>query len=317
MTTKQIYNQIINLGIKADLRGAARVKKQLAKLKAKYQEMKTKDKVGFDLESLNNPYSDSRVLYSSDKPIKTILAGIDIEGSEILLAKQMGIDLVISHHPHGVALAALHDVMSMQAEILADYGVPINIAQSLIKLRISEVNRRISPSNHNQVVDLARTADVDFMCAHTPADNLAAEFLINLYENNNKDLDTVGDLIDLLKTIPEYQEAIKMKNGPKIFVGAPENYLGKVVFTEITGGTSGSKDVYERMSQYGIGTIVGMHMSEEHRVEAEKHHINVVIAGHMSSDSLGMNLLLDEIEKKGVEILPIGGLIRVRRYKKK
>jgi len=315
MTTRQIYDLAINLGTKADLRGPQRIKKQLDKLQKKYKELSSKDKAEFDEDSLSNPYADSRVLYTSNKPVKTILAGIDIDGAEILLAKQLGVDLVISHHPHGIGLAGLSDVMSMQAEILADYGVPINIAQSLIKLRTSEVSRRLSPENHNHVVDIAKVADVDFACTHTPADNLAAEFLINLYEKSKKNLDTVEDLINLLKTVPEYQEAIKLKSGPKIFVGAPENYLGKVVFTEITGGTSGSKAVYERMSQYGIGTIVGMHMSEEHRAEAEKHHINVVIAGHMSSDSLGMNLLLDEIEKNGIDILPVGGLIRVKRFK--
>jgi hypothetical protein len=55
-------------------------------------------------------------------------------------------------------------------------------------------------------------------------------------------------------------------------------------------------------------------MSEEHRKEAEKYHINVVITGHMASDSLGMNLLLDEIEKQGIEIVPISGLIRIKRF---
>jgi hypothetical protein len=56
-------------------------------------------------------------------------------------------------------------------------------------------------------------------------------------------------------------------------------------------------------------------MSEEHKKEAEKYHLNVVIAGHMASDSLGMNLLLDEIEKKGVEVVAVSGLIRVKRFK--
>ncbi len=46
-------------------------------------------------------------------------------------------------------------------------------------------------------------------------------------------------------------------------------------------------------------------------------HMNVVIAGHMSSDSLGMNLFLDELEKQGIEIVPCSGLIRVSRNKKK
>ena len=73
--------------------------------------------------------------------------------------------------------------------------------------------------------------------------------------------------------------------------------------------------MYEKMSQAGIGTILSMHIGEESRKEAEKHHINVVVAGHMSSDSLGMNLFLDELEKKGVKIVPTSGLIRVSRNK--
>jgi hypothetical protein len=119
-----------------------------------------------------------------------------------------------------------------------------------------------------------------------------------------------------LKEIPEYREAGKNNAGPKLFAGSPENHCGKIAITEFTGGTDGSKDMFEKMAQAGIGTIVGMHMGEEHRKEAEKNHINVVIAGHMSSDSLGMNLFLDELEKKGVEVVPLAGLIRVKRSKK-
>ena len=74
--------------------------------------------------------------------------------------------------------------------------------------------------------------------------------------------------------------------------------------------------MYEKISQAGIGTIMGMHMGEEHRKEAEKNHINVVIAGHMASDSLGMNLFLDELEKKGITVVPCSGLIRVKRFLK-
>jgi putative NIF3 family GTP cyclohydrolase 1 type 2 len=59
-----------------------------------------------------------------------------------------------------------------------------------------------------------------------------------------------------------------------------------------------------------------MHMSEPHRLEAEKHHINVIVAGHMASDSLGVNLFLDELEKKGIKVVPMSGLIRVKRGKK-
>ena len=96
-----------------------------------------------------------------------------------------------------------------------------------------------------------------------------------------------------------------------------ENYCGKVAVTELTGGTEGAKDIYQAMANAGIGTVISMHQSEEHREEAQKAHVNVVIAGHLSSDSLGMNLFLDELEKKGVEVVACSGLIRVSRAKKR
>ena len=151
------------------------------------------------------------------------------------------------------------------------------------------------------------------MNSHTPCDNLAARFLKNLVEE--KKPERVGGLIDLLKEIPEYKEAMKIGAGPKIFVGGKENRCGKIALTEITGGTEGSPKLYEKMAQAGIGTVIGMHISEEHRKEAEAAHLNVVIAGHMSSDSLGVNLFLDELEKRSIEIIPCSGFTRISRAK--
>jgi len=48
---------------------------------------------------------------------------------------------------------------------------------------------------------------------------------------------------------------------------------------------------------------------------AREAHLNVVVAGHCPSDSLGMNLFLDELEKRGIEIITCSGLIRVSRIK--
>lgn len=311
MFLKDIYQLAIDLGIKADLRGADRVHKNLAKLKEAYNQLNEEQRSEFDLEKLTNPYSDSRLLYDNGREIRKILVGIDIDPQEIILAKQLGYDTVISHHPEGEALADLGDVMHLQAEVLAQYGVPINVAQAITKERISEVARGVSPANHYRTVDAAKLLDINLVCLHTPCDNLAAKFLDDYLKT--KEIELVGDLIKALKEIPEYQQAQKRKAGPKIFAGDKDNYAGRVALTEITGGTTNSKDIYEKIAQAGIGTIVGMHMSEENKKEAAKYHVNVVIAGHMSSDSLGVNLLLDEIEKRGVEVKPFSGLIRVKR----
>ena len=313
MTTKEIYELAVKMGMKSDLRGPLEVKKYLERAKNNYNKLDRESKKYFDKEKLENPYSDTRILVDNKKKkINKVMVGIDIDGAEFLLADRMGdIDLAISHHPDGKALADLHSVMDLQARVLADYGVPINIAESVIKPRISEVGRSVHPVNHNKVVDIARVLKIDYMCTHTIADNLGANFLVKLIKR--KKPETVEDVMDVLDSIPEYKQGRYTHAGPKIFVGRKDNSCGKVVVTEFTGGTSGAKEIYEKMAQYGIGTIVGMHMKEDYRKEAEKYHINVVIAGHIASDSLGMNLFLDQIEKKGIQILTVGGLLRIKR----
>ena len=314
MKIKEIYNLAINKGIEADFRGRGGIERFLKRKKEKYEKLSEKEKEEFDKEALENPYLDSRILnISQDKEIKRILVGIDIEPAEILLAKEIGnIDLIISHHPLGKGLAHLSDVMELRCDVLNQYGVPINIAEGLMKERIDEVARGINARNHQRTVDSARLLGFNLICLHTVCDNLAAKFLKDRIEKEDS-LMRIEDLLNLLKEIPEYQEAIKIGAGPKIFVGDPERRCGKIAITEITGGTEGSPKLYEKMANAGIGTVVGMHQSEEHRKEAEAANINVVIAGHMSSDSLGMNLFLDELEKRGIEIVPCSGLIRVSR----
>jgi len=316
MKTNEIYNLAINKGIETDFRGKEGIEKLLKRRKEKFEKLSEEEKKDFDIESLKNPYLDSQILYvSEDKEIKKVLVGIDIEPAEILLAKEIGnVDLIIAHHPLGKGLANLHEVMELQCDVLNQYGVPINVAEGLMKERIEEVARGVNAVNHQRTVDVARILKLNLINTHTPADNLAAEFIKKTIDRENPE--RIEDLMKVLKEIPEYKEAMKIGAGPKIFVGSEENRCGKIAITEFTGGTEPTPKIYERMAQAGIGTIIGMHISEEHKKEAETANINVVIAGHMSSDSLGMNLFLDELEKQGIEIIPCSGFIRVSRLGK-
>ncbi|XOA42672.1 MAG: NGG1p interacting factor NIF3 [Candidatus Nealsonbacteria bacterium] len=315
MKIKEIFNLAINKAIEADFRGREGVKNLLKRRNKKYEKLSEEEKRNFDREALKNPYLDSRILnVAEDKEIKKVLVGIDIHPAEILLAKEVGlIDLIISHHPLGKALANLSEVMELQCDVLNQYGVPINIAEGLMKERISEVARGVSKLNHQRTVDAAKILKFNLMCLHTVCDNLAARFLKEEIEKEGDNIMRIEDLVEFLENIQEYKKAREFGSGPKIFVGNKENRCGKIALTEITGGTEGSPKLYEKMAIAGIGTIIGMHISEEHKKEAEAANINVVIAGHMSSDSLGVNLFLDELEKRGIKIIPCSGLIRVSR----
>jgi putative NIF3 family GTP cyclohydrolase 1 type 2 len=314
MKTQEIYRLGIEFGMKNDLRPLVEVKKKMDRLKKQFEKLSSEEKKSFDQERLTNPYMDSTVHFDAGKKIKTVMAGIDIDAGELLIAKQLGVDAVIAHHPVGKGLSYLDDVMHLQADVLAQYGVPINVAESLMRVRISEVSRGVNPANHFKSPMAAENLGMSFLNVHTPADNAVATFLKNLIEKNKPEY--VSEILDLLEKVPEYKDAKKYGLGPTLFAGNKENRTGRIAVTEITGGTEGSVKMYEKMSQAGIGTIIAMHQSEEHRKEAEKAHINVVIAGHISSDNIGMNLFLDELEKKGIQIIPCSGLSRFSRVKK-
>ena len=321
MKLRRLYETVVSKGIDADPRGRKDVLKSLANVRKKYEGMKSDEKEYFDLEQLTNPYADTRILNGTgDEEVKTVLAGIDMETGEVLLAEKLSsrgtpIDLIISHHPEGKAYANFYEVMYMQAGILSKFGVPINVAEGLLEGRIREVERRLSPANHTRASDAARLLDIPFMCMHTPTDNMVAGFLQNAFDK--KKPDTLGDVVDMLMKIPEYREAAGNNSGPRVLLGAKERSAGNI-FVDMTGGTEGAKDIFKSLVHSGVNTIVGMHLSEDHRKEAEKHHMNVVIAGHISSDNLGVNLMLDEIQKKErLNVLACSGFRRFERNSKK
>ena len=320
MTLQAIYDLAVKLAIEHDPRGQTIARDEMRRYKAEYEKLPNEEKPYYDKEYFKNPYSDSRILHapSANHKVKKMFAGIDCDEAELLLADRLGdIDLVVSHHTQGTALADLPAVMGLQVEIMHQAGVPVHVAENLLTSRIAEVNRGVLPVNDHKAVDIARLLNMGYMNTHTLTDNLVATFFNSLLKKKEKDLRYVGDVMDLLMSIPEYQIAKHQKSGPSIYVGNPKRRAGRIAATEMTGGTNGAKEMFEELSRAGVGTIIGMHMREDPRKIAEQHHLNVIIAGHISSDSLGMNLMLDEIEQRGVEVVPVGGLIRVKRFKQK
>lgn len=316
MKIGEIYRLAIEKGMGKDPRSKAAVEKLLEKENRQYKEMKDEEKKEYDQDKLFNPYGDSRLLFGDpDLEVARVLTGIDMETGEVLLADRISgrgqkIDLIIAHHPEGKAMSALYQVMRLQEDVLAKFGVPINVAEGIMASRINEVKLGLMPLNHNRAVDAARLLDIPIMCVHTPADNLVNDYIQTLMDE--KKPETLNDVVKLLKEIPEYAEAVNYNAGPAIVIGSKEKRAGRVM-VDMTGGTSGSEDAYAKLSAAGVGTLIVMHIGEKHRKEAEKNHVNVIIAGHMASDSLGLNLFLDELARRGIEIIPCAGLLRYER----
>lgn len=318
MKLKDLYQRVIEAGVENDLRDRDEIQRILTEEKEKLEKLAADDREYFDEDRLFNPFSDTRVLYGDpETEVKKVIAGIDMEEGEVLLTYLLNkdlnqkIDLIIAHHPEGYALSRLFDVMKLQADLLANCGITVSVAEKLMEKRISEIERRLMPINHNRTVDVAKLLRLPLMCIHTAADNCVTNCLKKMFERENPA--KLKDLLKLLKNIPEYKIAARLQLPPKIVSGSDENKCGKI-FVDMTGGTEGAKEIYEKYASSGVSTIVGMHISEEHLENAKKANLNVVIAGHIASDTLGLNLLLDEIEKKEkLEFVCVSGFERIRR----
>ncbi|MFA5313051.1 MAG: NGG1p interacting factor NIF3 [Methanomassiliicoccales archaeon] len=316
MKLGDIYRMAIELGMENDPRTKDDLTSDLRRVQNNYDKMESKEKARFDVDSLWNPYADSRVLNGSlDAEIEGVLWGIDITPAEILLAdrlKEKGkkIDAVIGHHPRGMAGASLHEVMHVMEYLMQSEGVPITVAEDILAPRIREVHNSIAVQNNNQAVDAAKLLGIPLMCLHCCTDNLVQKYIEALVERIRPD--RVGDIVDALLELPEHDFMARNNNPPEIYVGDGNRRAGKVM-VKMCGGTSGPKEMFEKLSDAGVGTYMCMHLPENQLEEAKKHHINVIITGHMASDSLGVNLLADKVEARGVEIIPCSGFVRVRR----
>jgi hypothetical protein len=316
---REIYETAVRMGIAADPRGKAGVDEFLARTRKRFDSLPDHLKALVDKEDLTNPFNDTRIYVGDpDTEVKTLIGGIDMNTGEVLLADRLrekgtAIDAIYTHHPEGWGLTKLDSVMEVQADIWAGLGVPIQAGEKFILERMDEIKRRLMPVNYDQAIDAARLLEIPFFSAHTPTDNLVVDYL-NTYLAKKKPA-FIEDVQKALLEIPEYRTAALKGAGPYVGKSSPGARAGKI-WVDMTGGTEGPKKVIEKLADSGVGTIVGMHMGEELREQAEKNNIHVVVAGHMSSDSLGINLFLDELERNGVKTIATSGLTRVHRDKR-
>jgi len=244
-----------------------------------------------------------------------------MEVGEILLADRLNekgrkVDALIAHHPSGMAFARLYDVMGMQADIFHKFGVSISVAEDLMSKRAKEVGEKLMPANHYRTYNAAKLLEISIMNMHTLTDNCVATYLQKRFDKEKPK--KVSDIMDILIQEPEYQEYSK-RGVPPVILNGEKSRKVKKVFVDMTGGTEGAKDIYKNLAGAGVDTVVGMHFSPEHKKSIQEARMNAVIAGHISSDVLGLNIMLDEIEKKlgRLTVVETSGFIRVKRRVRK
>ena len=79
--------------------------------------------IGLNLVGWKKTPSDSAI-HIRGRNIRKVLISVDVTTAELLLAKNMGCDAVIAHHPIGVSSIKFHGVFGRHTEYMVENGVP-------------------------------------------------------------------------------------------------------------------------------------------------------------------------------------------------
>ncbi|MFX0087313.1 MAG: hypothetical protein ACFFAU_16805, partial [Candidatus Hodarchaeota archaeon] len=164
--------------------------------------------------------------------------------------------------------------------------------------------------NYDAIPSFARLIDMPFLNIHCPSDELGRRLISNAIQDlgekrNDPSLKDVQNYLE--SSFKEFQIA---KTKIEIAKGESETSLGSWIFSHgaLTNGGFAIADCYYRN---GVDTVIYIHIAPVELSQILKLKTGqLMITGHLSSDSIGINPFLDKLEEKGVEVTAIGGLIR-------
>ncbi len=156
----------------------------------------------------------------------------------------------------------------------------------------------------------AEGLDLGLMNIHLPCDEVGRRILQE-QADELAPFATVSDLIERYASLPEIKGAAE---GVCLACGSGDAELGRVVVVHAA-GVNGGYPVADALFESGVDTVVYIHLfSEEQRDRLrEENKGNLILTGHYGSDSLGINPLVDELERRGMEVACRNKMVRVER----
>ncbi len=267
--------------------------------------MNTEEIMGLALKlaGLKEVPEDSAIYVSGDN-IRKILFGIDAGVPELLLAKQLAYDAVFAHHPQGgTATINFHQVFKRHIHQMVAAGVPKEEAEKAVKKKLEELEVETHTRNYCHTVDAAEFLKMPYLNIHAPLDEIGRKIMTEKINSRIRKNSTVQDVVSALKELSEFKNAA---TEIKVRLGKAENPAGKVVVSH-GAGTNGGYEIAKTYFKHGIGTVVYIHVrpGDLEKLRAEKRG-NLIVTGHIASDSVGINPLIRELEKRNISVTRIG-----------
>ena len=257
--------------------------------------------------------------------IKKILFTMDANVGLLQMAKHLGFDAVVGHHPCG-ALVHQGEVYRKHIDIMESHGISRQAVSQALQDTLERIVRRMwnkrfrmlhheSPNNTVLETDAARLLDIAFMNIHNLFDEQGRRIL--QAELDAAALETPDwRLKDVLRLIEELPEARVARDeygiSPVIFIGDPDTGASKAVF--VHGALSAPHpEIIRYYWKHGFKTVVILHNESENLEKLKENAIgNLILTGHFLGDSIGMTPFIKALRKKGLEVVCMGGIIDVK-----
>jgi len=232
--------------------------------------------------------------------MRKALVAIDVGVSELLLAKNLGCDGVIAHHPAGgTARLEGFKVFRRHIDQMKQVGVPADIAQEAIRAKYNQLEIQHHPDNYDQTPSAAKRLRMPLLSIHSPCDEIGRRIILKQIKTLTEQ-SSVGELVSRISHLPEFRKA---KTKVEVRLGSPKKKVGKIASSHAA-YTNGGSDIARTYFQNGIGTLSYIHISDGDLSKLHADGVgNLIELGHIASDWLGLNPLLKELETDGVEVI--------------
>src|SRR3989475_11102450 len=237
-------------------------------------------------------------IHVKGRRIRKVLVAIDVGVAELLLARDLGCDAVVAHHPAGGrARLEGYKVFLRHIDQLRAAGVPEDAAKEAIKPKLRALELQHHPDNYDQTPSAAKKLRMPLVSIHSPCDEIGRRMI----QRALKGLDENSTVRDVVTRIGRFPESRKAESKIEVRLGSPKNKAGKIAISHAA-YTNGGYEIAKTYFQNGVGTLSYIHIAEADLTKlANEPSANLTVLGHIASDWLGINRLLDELGKKDLE----------------
>jgi putative NIF3 family GTP cyclohydrolase 1 type 2 len=258
-------------------------------------------KVGLELAGWKKTPADSAV-HVKGKNISKVLIGINIGTAELMLAKQLGCDGVIAHHPIGIAAVNFYKVFDRHLDYMIEHGVPKKIAREAVEKLKERIETRNHADIYSDVAGAAKALGMPLVNIHQPCDEYMRRVILHAIKAGRTEY--VSDIVRSISKIPEFRHAATKV---QVRFGNQNNKAGRWTLV-VAAGTNGGFHIAKAYLQHGVSTVIYLHIDygELTKMREEKLEGNLIVMGHLAGDSIGLNGLAERLEDLGIETVRVG-----------